>query len=100
MLKRKGADPAVVHIGGEPYRFECCLVDPPRAGLDHKTCRHLRRYRWILYISCCPASLLRDLADLSGTHSVTRSAIFDHFPNTQHLETAVLLEAGPNWSPP
>ncbi|MBL8399246.1 MAG: tRNA (uridine(54)-C5)-methyltransferase TrmA [Candidatus Accumulibacter sp.] len=74
------------------YRFATVLVDPPRAGLDTATCELLRRYPRIVYISCQPASLAANLAQLADTHRPTRCAVFDQFPDTPHLESGVLLE--------
>ena len=68
------------------------FVAPPRAGLD-ATCRHLAAaFPRIVYISCNPATLARDVAELSATHAVTRLAAFDQFPYTDHLECGVVLE--------
>lgn len=44
-----------------PYEFSAVLVDPPRSGLDPTTCRLVAQYAHILYISCQPDSLIRDL---------------------------------------
>lgn len=85
---------------GQDYDFKTCLVDPPRAGLDDPTIRHLRRYKNIMYISCNPRALARDLEKLSSTHRVAACALFDHFPRTLHLETAVHLTAVDGWEPP
>ena len=75
-------------------------MDPPRAGLDEATCRHVKRYPWILYVSCGPDALKRDLKRLGRTHAVVKAALFDHFPRTPHLETAVLLRATESWVRP
>eukprot|EP00038_Savillea_parva_P026016 m.50788 g.50788 ORF g.50788 m.50788 type:complete len:500 (-) comp7264_c0_seq1:1153-2652(-) len=87
-------------VDGETYNFRTVLVDPPRAGLDDATCSHVRRYRNILYISCNPVALKRDIDRLAPTHAVKTAAIFDHFPRTPHLETAVHLVAKPCWHEP
>ena len=44
------------------YTFGAVLVDPPRCGLDSNTSRLVRRYDHIIYISCNPVALMRDLA--------------------------------------
>ena len=68
------------------------FVDPPRAGLD-QTCRTLaQQFERVVYISCNPETLARDVAELSATHAVRRIAAFDQFPYTPHLEAGVLLE--------
>ena len=102
--QRHGAGTGAVSGGhvayGQDYDFKTCLVDPPRAGLDDPTIRHLRRYRNIMYISCNPNALARDLTKLSSTHRVAACALFDHFPRTMHLETAVHLTAIDGWAAP
>jgi 23S rRNA (uracil1939-C5)-methyltransferase len=70
------------------------IVDPPRAGLLPKTMEALMagRPRNLLYVSCNPVSLGRDLAALSGSYRVERAEVFDLFPHTEHVETAVMLQ--------
>ena len=75
-----------------------CIVDPPRAGLDEKVCIALCENppELIIYISCHPASLARDLQKLTA-HRFTVSSItpFDMFPQTSHLECVCVLERLP-----
>ena len=73
------------------YDISTVLVDPPRAGLDTATCNLLCRFDKIVYISCNPETLARDVAIMSTTHSVEKVAAFDQFPYTHHLEGGVLL---------
>lgn len=86
-------DEAGIELGGRHAdRMRTLLVDPPRAGLD-TTCRELAAsFERVLYISCNPETLARDLAELSATHDVKRVAAFDQFPYTPHLEGGLLLE--------
>lgn len=99
--------------GEDDPSFRVVLVDPPRAGLDRHTRKMVSNYEDILYISCAPLSLLRDLrgeseeerrqsADrkflsLAGfglvhTHRVVDMCVLDHFPGTRHIEVAVHLQ--------
>ena len=71
--------------------FDSVLVDPPRSGLDASTRRAVATYTHILYISCGPDALKRDLEALASTHEVERFAAFDHFPYTRYVESAVYL---------
>lgn len=72
-------------------RLRTLFVDPPRAGLD-ATCRKLAAtFDKVVYVSCNPETLARDLEELTMTHRVTRLAAFDQFPYTPHLEAGVLL---------
>ncbi len=74
------------------YDFKTIFVDPPRAGMDNKSVRMAQAYDRILYISCNPFTLKGNLEILSKTHKITRVALFDQFPFTQHTEAGVLLE--------
>ena len=47
----------------------------------------------MVYVSCNPDTLARDVRELSATHEVTRLAAFDQFPYTPHLECGVVLRA-------
>ncbi len=73
------------------YDFSTVLVDPPRAGLDEGTRELIAGIDRILYISCNPETLARDLESLSRSHRVVSAAMFDQFPHTEHLEAGVLL---------
>lgn len=74
--------------------FDCLVIDPPRQGVPglapslHAICRSR-----MVYISCDPATLSRDLADLTGA-GFRLGAIrpVDMFPQTHHIETVVVLE--------
>ena len=75
------------------YDFSTALVDPPRAGVDAQCLALLARFPAILYISCNPDTLQRDLALLADTHYCARFAVFDQFPYTHHLECGAWLLA-------
>ena len=79
------------NINLKTYNFQIVFVDPPRAGLDEKTIKLVQRFKYIIYISCNPETLARDLEVLTKTHHVKRFAIFDQFPYTKHIETGVIL---------
>ena len=76
----------------DTYRFEAVLVDPPRAGLDEATRTLAADIPHIVYISCNPETLARDLQMLCHTHRIVDAAIFDQFPYTGHIESGVFLE--------
>jgi len=73
------------------YDFSTVLVDPPRAGLDEGTIALISQIEHIIYISCNPETLARDLEMLTKTHSVTDAAMYDQFPHTSHVESGVFL---------
>ena len=72
-------------------QFNTVLVDPPRAGLDPATTQMISQFDNIIYISCNPHTLVENLEALSSTHEVSRAALFDQFPFTEHMESGVLL---------
>ena len=74
------------------YDFKSVFVDPPRAGLGESVCQFLQRFQTIIYISCNPHTLAKDLEILKQTHTICHCAFFDQFPHTQHLECGVILE--------
>jgi 23S rRNA (uracil1939-C5)-methyltransferase len=74
---------------------ELVMVDPPRAGLGKEICSHLARVAAseIVYISCDPATLARDLqALLQSGYSIKAMNLVDLFPQTFHLETVTFLK--------
>ncbi len=73
------------------YNFSTVLIDPPRAGLDSATIKLISNIDNIIYISCNPYSLIRDLKLLTKTHEIKSCAIFDQFPHTPHIECGVSL---------
>jgi tRNA (uracil-5-)-methyltransferase len=76
----------------DSFDLKTILVDPPRAGLDDDTLKLAQRFDNILYISCNPQTLADNLAVLSQSHTIVKTAFFDQFPYTQHLESGVLLQ--------
>jgi len=75
----------------DSYKFSTVLVDPPRAGLDIDTIKLISTMKNIIYISCNPETLARDLVELVKSHTVVESAIYDQFPHTHHVESGVFL---------
>ena len=78
----------------EQRRADIILLDPPRAGIG-KTAALLPELRpeKIIYISCDPVTLARDLAMLCGKgFQLTALQPLDMFPQTSHIETVAVLE--------
>lgn len=75
----------------DSYKFSHILVDPPRAGLDSKTVEFVQGFDYIIYISCNPETLAVNLEQISQSHEVVSSALFDQFPFTPHMESGVYL---------
>jgi 23S rRNA (uracil1939-C5)-methyltransferase len=81
---------------GKPPREspELIVLDPPRAGLGPEICRHLDRIAAaaMVYVSCDPATLARDLqALLQSRYRLESIHLIDLFPQTFHLETVAVL---------
>ena len=76
--------------------YDAIIVDPPRSGLDNATKEALLKIKSpkIIYISCDPITLARDLKCLKELYDVKDITLFDMFPNTYHVETVVLLSKG------
>lgn len=72
---------------------ELVIVNPPRRGIGTALSAWLqaRGGRHLLYCSCNPESLARDLAAMPA-YAVRRAQVFDMFPHTAHFETLVWLE--------
>ncbi len=74
-------------------KFDCAIVDPPRKGLDEKliNCLNELELDKIIYISCNPATLARDIKLLSEKYKAEEIYPVDMFPNTLHIECVVKL---------
>jgi 23S rRNA (uracil1939-C5)-methyltransferase len=74
-------------------RPELVVLDPPRAGAGLEVCDLLSRLSpgEIVYVSCDPLTLARDLAALQPHYRVTALQLVDLFPQTAHLETIATL---------
>ncbi len=71
------------------------VVNPPRAGLHWDVSLRLTAepVPKLVYVSCDPATLARDLQRLNVNYQVTGVRAFDLFPQTAHVETVAVLEA-------
>jgi len=72
---------------------EVVVVDPPRNGLDKITINKLLTSGTlkIVYVSCNPMTLARDINLLKEKYTLEDITLFDMFPNTKHVESVVLL---------
>ncbi len=73
------------------------VLDPPRDGINPKALEKIIRYNvpQMVYISCKPTSLARDLEVLQARgYEVKKVCCVDMFPSTFHVETVVLLSKG------
>ncbi len=89
------ADAAAIFAGLEfPAADTAVVIDPPRRGCDELFLRQLVAFgpRTIVYVSCDPATQMRDLAVLQPAgYELTAVQPFDLFPQTRHLECVITL---------
>ena len=78
-----------------PLSESLCIVDPPRAGLDARVTQALSDNppKRLIYVSCHPASLARDLLVLTNNaFELVSVTPLDMFPQTAHLESVSVLQ--------
>ena len=70
------------------------VIDPPRKGSSPEFLDQLINYapRRVVYVSCNPATQIRDLEHVKERYRIARIQPFDLFPQTRHLECVVTLE--------
>ena len=78
----------------EKIEEDVLIIDPPRSGLDKITIEKimLSKVKKIVYVSCSPITLARDLNILKEKYTLKDITLFDMFPNTSHIESICLLE--------
>ncbi|MCF7927327.1 MAG: 23S rRNA (uracil(1939)-C(5))-methyltransferase RlmD [Candidatus Izimaplasma sp.] len=84
--------PVVYNKGFKP---DVIIVDPPRSGLDDKTIKNLNKnvVDKLVYISCNPSTLTKNINKLSKKYYVESVTPFDMFPHTSHIESVNILKA-------
>ena len=74
------------------------VVDPPRKGLDRNTIENIKKIKpkKAIYISCNPATLVRDLSYLEEQYEIKEIQPVDMFPFTSHVECVSVLQLKEN----
>ena len=82
LMNEKGVVPDVV------------MVDPPRKGLDNRSIDNILKIhpKKVVYISCNPATLVRDLAKFEELYELKSIKPVDMFPFTSHVECVAVLQ--------
>ena len=85
------SDVAKWDAGG--IRPDCVVIDPPRRGLSAEAVRKILKLSpsRVVYVSCDPATLSRDIKQLGGYKPISIS-VFDMFPRTANVECCLLFE--------
>ncbi len=73
--------------------IDLVIVDPPRSGLSKEAINNIVEInsKQIIYVSCDPITLARDLNILKNNYNIMRISLVDMFPNTYHVETVSVL---------
>lgn len=74
--------------------FDSIIIDPPRKGLDKTSLNIIlnSNAKQIIYISCDPMTLARDLKDLTKKYEIKRYYLLDMFSYTYHVESMCILK--------
>ena len=73
--------------------YDAIIVDPPRSGLDKHTKKVLKEInaKRIVYVSCNPITMVRDIKDMSESYNFENITLVDMFPQTHHVECVSVL---------
>ena len=82
-------------------KYDTVILDPPRNGLDIKVIDTLKEIKPknIIYVSCDPITLVRDLKLLENHYNIIEITPYDMFSNTYHVECCSLLSLKENQKP-
>ena len=80
-------------IINDQIKADVIVVDPPRSGLDKRTKDILLKIKAnkIVYVSCNPLTLARDIKELDSGYKLGNITLVDMFPNTHHVESVCVL---------
>lgn len=81
------------YLNDTKENFDVIIMDPPRKGSTPDFLNAVKRIkpRTLVYISCDPVTLSRDIGLISDTYEIKTVQPVDMFPNTMHVETVVSL---------
>ena len=81
-------------INGKKIIPDVVMIDPPRKGLDKKSIQNLLSVapKRLVYISCNPATLVRDLASFEDKYEIKSITPVDMFPFTSSIESVAVLQ--------
>lgn len=84
---------AIERIKNEGTQIDALVVDPPRKGLSPLGIEHILALapKKLIYVSCDPATLARDIALLKSAYTIEIVQPLDMFPHTEHVECVCLL---------
>ena len=96
-LAARGLEARIVQANAEGFAWggatDLVVLDPPRTGARAVAARLAgSRVGHVVYVSCDPQTLGRDLKELAPAYEARDIATFEMFPHTSHVETVVALE--------
>lgn len=85
-------------IENKKIKPDVIVVDPPRKGLDNTTVENILKIKptRLVYVSCNPATLIRDLSKLECKYEIKEIQPVDMFPFTSHVECVTALQLKQN----
>ena len=85
----------MLSLAASKQSLSVLLLDPPRSGCSEAFIKAVRKIlpRRIVYVSCNPETLMRDLAMLQKEYTIRQICPVDLFPQTSHVETVVSLSS-------
>lgn len=80
-------------VGKLTQDFSTWIIDPPRSGIDKTTLNVIRSKlpKKIIYVSCDPQTMARDIGDLKDKYEIDKFYILDMFSYTYHIESVCML---------
>ena len=95
-LKDNPSQPSLNNNGRSSWKADLLIIDPPRAWMHPSALPNILKFKTknIIYVSCNPATLSRDLAYIleNSDYKIMTITPVDMFPHTHHIETIVKLE--------
>lgn len=91
---RAGRSETLFRALPDDQRPDALVLDPPRSGCAPSLLREVTRREVprIVYVSCDPSTLARDIKTLSSNYTLTSTRVIDMFPQTYHVESVSVLE--------
>jgi len=82
----------IVHL--ETFQPDVIIVDPPRSGLSKLVRKTIKKIHppYLFYVSCNPATMARDLMELTEFYQIEKIQPVDQFPHTPHVEVVALCK--------
>jgi len=90
----QNAETALKYLEEEEKTYDLVILDPPRKGCSEEVINSVKTLsaKYLIYVSCNPSTLARDIKLLSETFSVEKISPVDMFSHTYHVETIALLK--------